>query len=100
MVKTDENQECIGVAYPALAVVQDYLTAKNRQASDYYQLSRAIAAEIINTLAEAGIAPKQELESLLAAAGITITDCKASNEIQLVAGNAVFCETCSKHLQY
>ncbi|WDD98532.1 hypothetical protein [Thalassomonas actiniarum] len=57
-------------AHPALTVNQDYLAGKNQQAFDLYKLSQAIAAEIITTLAEAGIAPKQELQALLAATGL------------------------------
>lgn len=56
--------------HSALTVGQDYLAAKNQQAFERYKLSQAIAAEIIATLAEAGIAPKQELQALLAATGI------------------------------
>ncbi|WDE11303.1 hypothetical protein [Thalassomonas haliotis] len=70
----------------ALTVNQDYLADKNKQAFDFYKFSQAITAEIIATLAEAGIAPEQELQALLAAAGIGFSTCQPETALkQLMA---------------
>ncbi|WP_281560787.1 hypothetical protein [Thalassomonas sp. RHCl1] len=68
----------------SLTVNKDYLADKNRQAFNLYKLSQAIATEIITTLAEAGIAPKQELQALLTAAGLDFGTYQSGTAVQQV----------------
>jgi len=70
MVSINEYREQATQA--TITVGQGYLKNQSLQGAAFYQLSRAIADEIITTLAEAGIASEHELKSLLAATGISL----------------------------
>lgn len=61
----------------------DYFSRGSQQQFNLYKLTREITTQIINTIAEAGIAPSGELEALIAAAGIDVTSFEQSSYRQI-----------------